>query len=304
MLRAPLVFLSQRKTFKQLIMGVSLTRRLAMRFVAGDTLAEAMMVVRALNAGGARATLDHLGENVVNLHDARRAAAAYVTALNGIAAEGVDSNVSLKLSHMGLDISRDLCLDNLNAVLRTARERNNFVRIDMESSSYVGRTLSIYEDLRARGFANVGVAIQSYLYRSEADVKKMVALGTRVRLIKGAYDEPASVAFPKKRDVDANFRRLAAMLLERGNYPAIATHDKRIIDWTKRHADEHGIGRERFEFQLLYGIRRDLQQQLVAEGYNVRVYVPYGNEWYAYLMRRLAERPANLFFILTNLFRG
>jgi proline dehydrogenase len=304
MLRTPLLYLSQRKGFKQLIMRLGISRQLALRFVAGDTLADAIAAVRALNASGIRASLDYLGENVVVVDDARRAAAAFVSALNQIAAEGVDSNVSIKLTQMGLDLSLDLCRQNVEAILRVAVDHENFVRIDMESSACVGRTLDFYEDLRAKGHQNVGVVIQSYLYRSQADVEKLIQLGARVRLVKGAYNEPPSVAYPRKRDVDENYLRLAERLLENGNYPAIATHDERIIEWTKRFAAERGIGRERFEFQLLYGIRRDLQQRLAAEGYNVRVYVPYGGEWYGYLMRRIAERPANLFFVLSHLFRG
>lgn len=304
MLRAPLLYLANRKGFQSLIMGHGFSRRLALRFVAGDTLEDAIAAVRALNRAGIKATLDHLGENVGDAEAARLAAHAYVTALHRIAASGVDSNVSLKLSQMGLDLAPELCRENIENVLEAAARHGNFVRIDMESSAYVQRTLDLYYDLRARGYANVGVVIQSYLYRSQADVEKLIAHGARVRLVKGAYSEPSSVAFPRKRDVDQNFIRLAAMLLEHGDYPAIATHDERIVDWTKRFAAEHGIARGRFEFQLLYGIRRDLQEKLAGEGYNVRVYVPYGSEWYPYLMRRLAERPANVLFILGNLFRG
>ncbi len=304
MLRAPLLFLARQRTCRDLLMGHGFSRRVALRFVAGETLDDAIAVVRALNRAGIRATLDHLGENVADPEAARRAAADYVEALNRIAASGVDCNVSLKLSQMGLDLSRDLCRANVEAVIAAAARHGNFVRIDMESSQYVQRTLDLYTDLRARGFTNVGVVIQSYLYRSRADVEKLLAQRARIRLVKGAYSEPASIAYPRKRDVDTNFLRLAALLLEHGNYPAIATHDEKIIEWTKRYACEHGIDRSRFEFQLLYGIRRDLQQALARQGYNVRVYVPYGSEWYPYLMRRMAERPANLFFVLANLFRG
>ena len=303
MLRAPLLYLAQRRTFQGLIMGHSLSRRLATRFVAGDTLEDAMGAVRALNQLGISATLDHLGENVADAEAAKRAATSYIVALNRIAATGVNSNVSLKLTQMGLDLSHDLCLANLQAILDTAARNDIFVRIDMESSDYVDRTLQVYDELRALGRENVGVVIQSYLYRSQKDVERLIAQGARVRLVKGAYNEPASVAFPRKRDVDANFLRLAALLLEKGNYPAIATHDEKIIAWTKRYAAERGIGPDRFEFQLLYGIRRDLPTRLAQEGYRVRIYVPYGGEWYGYLMRRLAERPANLFFVLGNLLR-
>lgn len=285
-------------------MRLGFSRRVARRFVAGDTLSSAVDAVRALNASSMRATLDHLGEHVTSADDATLAAAAYLTALNRIAAEGIDSNVSLKLTQMGLDLSPDLAWANVTAIVQAAAARGNFVRIDMEGSPLVGTTLAFYERLRAAGYDNVGVVIQSYLYRSVADVEKLLAMRARVRLVKGAYDEPPDVAYPLKRDVDENFLRLAARLLEQGNYPAIATHDEKIINWSKRFAADRGIGRERFEFQFLYGIRRDLQQQLAGEGYNVRVYVPYGSEWYPYLMRRLAERPENLFFVLSNLFRG
>lgn len=303
MLRAPLLYLSQRKSFQHLITGLALSRRVARRFVAGETLDDAIAAVAALNRAGCRATLDHLGENTSDPEAARRAAAATVTALNRIAATGVDSNVSIKLTQMGLDLSEDLCLDNVRSILDTAAGHGNFVRIDMEGSAYTERTLALGYLLRELGYDNVGVVIQSYLYRSHADVQKLIAEGVRVRLVKGAYNEPPSLAYPRKRDVDASFLRLAELLLLHGNYPAIATHDERIITWTERFAEEHGIGRERFEFQLLYGIRRDLQERLAREGYNVRVYVPYGDEWYGYLMRRMAERPANLFFVLANLLR-
>ncbi|MHB1004261.1 MAG: proline dehydrogenase family protein [Chloroflexota bacterium] len=304
MLRAPLVYLSHQKTFQHLIMGHAYSRRFALRFVAGDTLDDAIAVVRALNQSNIAATLDHLGENVDDSATAQRAAASYITALRRIGAEGVDSNVSLKLTQMGMDVSPGICLRNVRAILDTAAEMGRFVRIDMEDSGHVAQTISFYEELRALGYTNVGVVIQSYLYRSAGHVEKLNAMGARVRLVKGAYNEPATEAYPHKRDVDANYLRLATALLLHGNYPAIATHDERIIDWTKRFAAEHNLARDRFEFQLLYGIRRDLQQQLAAEGYRVRVYVPYGSEWYAYLMRRIAERPANLAFVLANLFRG
>ncbi|MHB1133917.1 MAG: proline dehydrogenase family protein [Chloroflexota bacterium] len=304
MLRAPLLYLAERKGLKQLIMGLGFSRRLALRFVAGDTLDAALDTVRQLNGLGIRVSLDHLGENVTDSSTAQLAAAASVTALNRLAAAGLDGNVSIKLTQMGLDLSDELCLRNVRAILETAARHGNFVRIDMEGSPYTGRTLDFYYLLRELGHDNVGVVIQSYLYRSAADVERLIARGARVRLVKGAYNEPAAIAYPRKRDVDENYRRLAEPLLERGNYPAIATHDERLIEWVKRYAAERGIGRERFEFQLLYGIRRDLQESLAREGYNVRVYVPYGTEWYGYLMRRLAERPANLVFMLSNLLRG
>ncbi|MCL5107777.1 MAG: proline dehydrogenase family protein [Chloroflexi bacterium] len=304
MLRTAILYLSHRKGFQHLIMNLGLSRRLALRFVAGESLDNAIAAVAALNREGARATLDHLGENVNDPEAAARAAAAVMTALSRIAASGVDSNVSIKLTQMGLELSEDLCLANVRQVLETARRHGNFVRLDMEGSDCTERTLALYHRLRELGYDNVGVAIQSYLYRSQADVEKLLAQGARVRLVKGAYNEPPSLAYPHKRDVDDNFLRLAEPLLQHGNYPAIATHDERIIAWTERFAAQHGIGHERFEFQMLYGIRRDLQRRLAREGYNVRVYVPYGDEWYGYLMRRLAERPANLLFFLVSFLRG
>ncbi|MHB1417497.1 MAG: proline dehydrogenase family protein [Chloroflexota bacterium] len=304
MLRTPLLYMSQRKTVKHAIMAVPLSRRVALRFVAGDTLEDAIDTIGALNRAGIRVTLDHLGENVSDVEATKRAADSYVEALHRIAVSRVDGNVSVKLTQMGLDISYDLCQENVGRILEAASAMGNFVRIDMESHEYVDRTLQMYAELRARGYENVGVVIQSYLYRSEEDVDTLLKQGARVRLVKGAYNEPASVAYPHKRDVDANFLRLAAKLLEGGNYPAIATHDEKIIKWTKRFAAEHAVEPRRFEFQLLYGVRRDLQERLANEGYNVRAYVPYGNDWYGYLMRRIAERPANLFFVLGNLFRG
>jgi proline dehydrogenase len=281
-----------------------LARKFALRFVAGETPDQAIRAVSALNAKGIRASLDHLGENVTRPHEAVAAADSYIDILNLIASTGVDSNVSLKLTQMGLDIDEELCLDNVCRILKRARELDNFVRLDMESSAYTDRTLGMFRRLwNEMGFRNVGVVLQAYLYRTEADVREMNALGARVRLCKGAYNEPPEHAFPRKADVDANYAKLTRLLLTEGNYPGIATHDERLIEYTKRFAASRGISPATFEFQMLYGVRRESQEQLARQGYNMRVYVPYGQEWYPYFMRRLAERPANVVFVLGNLIR-
>jgi proline dehydrogenase len=224
--------------------------------------------------------------------------------LNKIEATGIKSNASLKLTQMGLDVDEDLCFENLNRICSTAQTLGNFVRIDMESTAYTDRTLDLFRRLwHKSGYRNVGVVLQAYLYRTEEDVREMNHLGARVRLCKGAYNEPADVAFPRKADVDRNYAKLAALLLREGNYPGIATHDARLIEFVKRYAASHGIAPDKFEFQMLYGVRRELQVDLVQQGYNMRVYVPYGHEWYPYFMRRLAERPANVVFVVGNLMR-
>ena len=284
-------------------------RQAARRFVAGERLEEAIEAVKALNNQGILATLDHLGENTQTREDAIRAADEYLRILDAIRDHKLRSNVSLKLTQMGLDLDDDFCYENTKRIVEKAKEHTNFVRIDMESSAYTDRTLALYERFRQEGYDNVGVVIQAYLYRSERDVERLISLGANVRLCKGAYAEPPTVAFPRKRDVDRNFLKLlnklwSAEARARGVYVAVATHDERIIRWAKRRAQELGISRDEFEFQMLYGIRRDLQQQLVREGYRVRVYVSYGQEWYPYFMRRLAERPANLLFLARHLVRA
>ena len=284
-------------------------RRAARRFVAGERLEEAVAAVQALNAQGLLATLDYLGENTRTREDAARAADEYLRILDAIRAHGLRSYVSLKLTQMGLDLDDDFCYETTRRVVERARAHRNFVRFDMESSAYTERTLNLYERFRRDGYDNVGVVIQAYLYRSARDVERLIALGANVRLCKGAYAEPPTVAFPRKRDVDRNFLRLLERLWspearERGVYAAVATHDPRILRWAKRRARELGLSQNEFEFQMLYGIRRDLQLQLVREGYRVRVYVSYGQEWYPYFMRRLAERPANVLFLLRHLVRA
>ncbi len=302
MLRAPILYLSRRRGLQHFVGRQRLTAAVAYRFVAGDTLDDAVRAVAAVNTRGATASLDHLGENVSKEPAARAAAQDYLKAFERIATERLQANLSVKLTQLGLDISEDLCRGLLRGVLERAQQLQNFVRIDMEGSAYTQRTLDLVLAMHEE-FPNCGVVLQSYLYRTEADVVRADAAGVRVRLVKGAYDEPADLAYPKKSDVDASFERAMRMLLDHGTYPAIATHDERLIEATRAHARERAIGPDRFEFQLLYGIRRDLQERLVREGYRVRVYVPYGTEWYPYLMRRLAERPANLWFFVGNLLR-
>jgi len=276
-------------------------RPMVLRFVAGEGLDDAVPVVRDLNRQGIRASLDHLGENTSDRETARAAAHAYADALQTIVAHGLDANVSVKLTAMGLDISDSVVEENLRRVLERARAHDIFVRTDMEASAYTARTLEVGERLRAAGYDNVGPVIQAYLYRSAADVERLVRDGVRVRLCKGAYDEAPNVAFRRKRDTDRNFVRLMETLLEGGDYPGVATHDEEIIAHARRFARVRGIAPRRFEFQMLYGVRRDLQERLVADGYNVRVYIPYGVSWYPYLVRRLAERPANLAFALGSM---
>lgn len=293
-----------------MLMGLPFATRMAKRFVAGETLDDAISAVRVLNAKGLLATLDHLGENVHSEADAERAAQAYLDLLDKIAATGVNSNVSLKLTQLGLDVGEDVCIKNMRRILERARNNNNFVRIDMEGSPYTERTLKVFRTLREDyEFKNVGIVIQAYLYRSEQDVRELASEGANIRLCKGAYNEPAEVAFPVKADVDANYVKLMQIYLDeksraKGAYIGVATHDDNMINATKAFATAHNIGKDQFEFQMLYGIRPQMQEQLAAEGHKMRVYVPYGTEWYPYFMRRLAERPANVWFMAKNLLRA
>ncbi len=280
---------------------------LARRFVAGETLDEAVAAIVALNADGMAATVDYLGEHVRSSDDAVRAADGYLAALDRLTADRLEANISLKLTQLGLDLDQALCMEQMRRILARAAKHGQFVRIDMESSRYTDRTLSICRALhREFGPDRVGVVIQAYLHRSERDLDQLLAEGIRIRLCKGAYQEPPDVAYPKKEEVDANYTRLARRLLEsaeHGLYHAIATHDERMIDTAINDAAHMNLPKDRFEFQMLYGIRRSVQRRLVAHGYRLRIYVPYGTEWYPYLMRRLAERPANLWFFLAQLFR-
>lgn len=307
MMRSMLLWLSRNKPVRQLMMNWGVARRAARRFVAGETIDDALAAIRELNAQGITATLDHLGENVETREDAARATDDYLKVLDAIGQAGLTSHVSVKLTALGLDLGDDLCRENVARILAKAKEVGTRVRIDMESTEYTDRTLAIYRRLRAE-YDNVGIVIQSYLYRSEADIAALCEEGAHVRLCKGAYKEPPTLAFPKKADVDASYVRLMKMLLSaparaKGTRAALATHDPKMIDAARQYAEEEMVPRDEFEFQMLHGIRRDLQQQLVADGYAVRVYVPYGTEWYPYFMRRLAERPANVWFIVSNFFK-
>ena len=301
-LRASFQYLSRRRGLQRFVTRQRLTASLAYRFVAGDHLNDAVRVVADINRRGWSASLDHLGENVTEEKAARAAAEDYVAAFERIATERLNANVSVKLTQLGLDIAPDLCQELLTRILERAQQLDNFVRIDMEGSAYTQRTLDLVLALHER-YPNCGVVLQSYLYRTVDDITRVNAAKVRVRLVKGAYKEPADVAFAKKADVDAKFEAEMQQLLLQGVYPAIATHDDRLIEATKQFARERDIPTDRFEFQMLYGIRRDLQDRLLREGYRVRIYVPYGTEWYPYLMRRLAERPANLLFIVRSLIR-
>ncbi|HXI32574.1 MAG TPA: proline dehydrogenase family protein [Gemmatimonadales bacterium] len=301
MLRAGLLWLSEQPRIFRFVRKNGLAKRFASRFVAGETVDEAVAALRDLNAAGVTASLDLLGESVTNADEAHAARDVYLQTLDRIRAARAQANVSVKLTQMGLDIDEALCIANLRAIIGRAKDHGSFARIDMEQSSYTAKTLDLFTRVFYPQFGNaVGVVLQSYLRRTEGDVAAMIALGARVRLCKGAYQEPGTVAFPAKRDVDANYIACMERLLARGNYPGIATHDERIIAHAKDYARREGIGAERFEFQMLYGVRRDLQLGLRRDGWNVRVYVPFGTHWYPYLMRRLAERPANIAFIVGN----
>lgn len=319
MLRASLLYLSKAGWARRLVTGWGFARRASARFVAGETLDAAILSVQALGARGLTATLDHLGERVTTAGESQSAAGDYLTILDRICSAGVRSNASLKLSQLGLGVDTELCRDNLRRIVRKGAECGIFIRIDMEDSPTVDRTLDIYRSLVAEKLTNVGLVLQAYLFRTEDDLRSLLAEGARIRLCKGAYNEPGQVAFARKADVDGNYDRLAAMMIEAalrdgaepssadGRVPArtaLATHDPRRIEFACREAERLGLPRRALEFQMLYGIRTDLQESLAAEGYPVRVYVPYGTEWYPYYVRRLAERPANLWFFLSNLIRG
>jgi proline dehydrogenase len=283
--------------------GLRTSESFASRFIAGETIETAITASKRLQAQGFLITLDHLGEGVGTLEAASAATREYVRLINVIVAAGIERNISLKLTQLGIDIDRATCVDNLRRILEPASRCDFFVRIDMENSAYTERTLEIFETLWEQQYRNVGVALQAYLFRTERDVQRMNELGARVRLVKGAYKEPAAVAYQRKDEVNSAFGRLARQLLDHGTYPAIATHDEDVIAQVRQHAATRGMAADRFEFQMLYGIRRDLQASLAASGYPMRVYVPFGREWFPYFMRRLGERPANLSFVVKALFR-
>ena len=303
MLRTILLELAKSVRLRRWITSNRTTRRMASRFVPGEELALAVEATRASNRAGMSVSLDHLGENVGTREDAMRARVAYTEALERITAEGVDANVSLKLTHLGLDLGEDFCAEQLLMITRRAEQLGNFVRVDMEGSAYTDRTLSLVRQARAQTPA-VGAVIQAYLFRSEEDIRALLTIGCRIRLVKGAYKEPSNIAFRRKKDVDANFIKLMKILLPSGIYHALATHDPKMIEAAIRFAAEQNITKEKFEFQMLYGIRTDLQSQLVRQGYRVRVYIPFGKDWFPYFMRRLAERPANLLFFTRALLRS
>jgi len=302
MLRAAFLFLSRRRQLRRWMETSPVAARLTRRFIAGQRLEDVIAVARRLQQEGILSTLDHLGENVTSPEEAAAARACIELALDSIAAAALPATVSIKLTQFGLDISDSLCRANVATVLDKARSVGSRVEIDMESSEYVDRTLQIVQDLHSGGNC-LRAVLQAYLYRTADDLRRLNSLRIPVRLCKGAYNEPPSVAWPNKSDVNASYARLARLLLDEGEYPAFATHDPRMIDIVLEHAARTSRPPASFEFQMLYGVRRDLQRLLVSNGYRLRLYVPYGDAWYPYFMRRLAERPANALFILKNLFR-
>jgi proline dehydrogenase len=301
MLRRLFITLSHSDAMRRFVTHFGPARRTARRFIAGETLDEAIAVVRDLNARGILAALDHLGENVANREDAERAAGEYQELLQRIAAEGVQSTISVKLTHVGLDFGEDFCCDLMRSVLETARSVENMVEIDIEGSEYTQSTLDVFHCLLDEG-DNLRLALQAYLFRTEEDLQGLIERGSSVRLCKGAYDESPSIAWKEKGEVDASFARLMDLMLseqaiQKGFYPALATHDHALILRAEREVARRRIDKDSFEFQMLHGVRRDWQQRLAADGYRLRIYVPYGTQWYPYFMRRLAERPANLLFM-------
>jgi proline dehydrogenase len=274
----------------------------ARRFIAGETIEEAISAARVVAGRGQLITLDYLGESVATADEAAAATREYLRIIDAIVRSDVERNISLKLTQLGLDVDRATAVDNLRRILDPAGVHGFFVRIDMENSPYTESTLQTFESLWHQGHHNIGVVLQSCLTRTDEDVKRVLALGARVRLVKGAYQEPSDVAYRRKADVDAAYVRQMQLLLDAGHYPAIATHDPAMIAATRAYADAKGIAKDRFEFQMLYGIRRDLQQSLVRAGYRMRVYIPFGQQWFPYFMRRLGERPANIAFVLRGIF--
>jgi proline dehydrogenase len=303
--RSALLFLSRQEGLKDFATKFKPFKKMTTRFVAGEDIEQTIAAIRDLNAIGCTATFDHLNESVTSREETEREVREYKKILARIDETGIKSNVSIKLTQFGLSIDPELTYRNARAVVEEAARRGNFVRIDMEDSAVTQVTLDIFKRLRSEfDLDTVGVVLQSYLRRTRDDVQDVLKIPARVRLCKGAYNEPPAVAFPDKRDVDENYVRCMKVLLSSGVYHGIATHDERMIEATKAYAQEQGIGKDKFEFQMLYGIRRDLQEKLARAGYGVRVYVPYGKTWYPYFMRRLAERPANVWFVLKNMLKG
>jgi proline dehydrogenase len=319
MLRSFLIYLSKAVWAQKLVTGWGFAWRTASRFVAGTKVDDAIRAIRELNTKGINVTLAHLGENTSRPEEASEATTAIINTLDEIKSSGVCANVSIKLTQIGLGLDEKVCAQNLERILTRARDNGNFVRIDMEDTPYTDKTINLYCQMHDKGFTNTGVVLQSYLYRTEADARKLLADKTPIRLVKGAYQEPADKAFPKKADVDANYDLITKIMMDAAlaasapalsgegcfpPIPAIGTHDEKRIEFAKNYARKIDLPHAAFEFQLLYGIRRDLQEQLVKDGYQVRVYVPFGTHWYPYFMRRLAERPANIWFFVSNFFRN
>ncbi len=303
MIRRSLLFLSDSPGAKKLLTGTPLTRSMSRRFVPGERVEDVIRATEEANRKGLTVTANYLGEAVRNREQARAAANTYLDLLDRIAEGALDANISLKFTQMGQDIDEGFLRENLGRVLERAREHGTFIRFDMEGSDYTQRTLDAFEELWTEGWRDIGVVLQAYLKRTAGDVRRMIDLGVRVRICKGAYAEPANVAFQEMHRVRENFIEMIRWLLAEGVYPGVATHDEAVIRATLEHARAEGIDPARFEFQMLYGVRRDLQEQLLAEGWNVRVYIPFGEKWYPYLMRRLAERPDNLLFMVGSVVR-
>jgi proline dehydrogenase len=303
--RATLLYLARREGLKDFATRIPFFKKMTTRFVAGEDINQAVEAIRHLNAIGCTASFDHLNESVTTVEETEGEVREYLRVLQTIDETGIRSNVSIKLTQFGLEIDPELTYRNARTIVEDAARRGNFVRIDMESSAVTEITLDIFKRLRAEfGLNDVGIVVQSYLRRTYADVQELLKIPTRIRICKGAYNEPPEVAFPDKKDVDENYVRIMQTLLSSGTYHGIATHDEKMIAATKDYVAKQGISKDAFEFQMLYGVRRDLQEKLAREGYGMRVYVPYGKTWYPYFMRRLAERPANVWFVLKNIFKG
>jgi proline dehydrogenase len=303
--RSALIWLSRQEGLKDFATSFRFFKKLTTRFVAGENIDEVIPFIHQINSENATASFDHLNESVGSAAEAEQEVLEYLNILAKIDEQRVRSNVSIKLTQFGLGLDPELAYQNARKVVVEAERRGNFVRVDMEDSSVTQVTIDIFKRLRAEfGLNTVGIVLQSYLYRTLADAQELVKLPARIRICKGAYNEPPEVAFPEKKDVDSNYIKVMQLLLGSGTYHGIATHDPKMIDATIDFATREGIGKEKFEFQMLYGIRRDLQHQLARDGFNIRIYVPYGKHWYPYFMRRLAERPANMWFVLKNLAKG
>ena len=302
--RSALIYLSRQEGLKDFAARFSLFKKLTTRFIAGESIDEAVAAIREVNTHGCSASFDHLNESVGSIAETEAEVGEYLNVLRRIDETKINSNVSIKLTQFGLEIDPELAYRNARRVVEDAARRGNFVRIDMEASNVTQATIDVFKRLRAEfGLNDVGIVLQSYLYRTMEDARDLLKIPARIRLCKGAYNEPPEVAYPNKKDVDDNYVRVMQVLLSSGTYHGIATHDPRMIDATVEFAKREGVSKDAFEFQMLYGIRRDLQEQLARDGYGMRVYVPYGKHWYPYFMRRLAERPANIWFVLKNLWK-